>query len=136
MFERSASAVIGVLLAVSLCACAPKALEVTPGPSVMPAVEPVAAEDVRQAWADDQINAWLSYNGARSIEVLRSPANFVDSWDSPEAGVLVVHTKDGAYSEVSLGMVASSIFAGAKEAETITVINEFGKLEATITRLP
>lgn len=126
---------LALIAAFTLTGCTPKALEVTPGPSVMPAVAPVAAEDARQSWADDQINDWLNFNSAGGIGALRAPASFVDSWESPKEGLLIVHTKGGAYSEVDLGMVASSIFAGAKDLETVTVINEFGKLDATLTRV-
>ncbi|MGP9652290.1 hypothetical protein ACT3UA_18295, partial [Glutamicibacter sp. 363] len=124
-----------IIAALALTGCAPNALEVAPGPSVMPAAEPVAVEDVRQVWADEQINDWLSYNSASSIEALSAPAYFVDSWESPEEGVLIVRTKDGAHSKVSLSMVASSILTGAKEVNTITAINEFEKIEATLTRV-
>lgn len=126
---------LALIAALALTGCAPKALEVAPGPSVMPAVQEVSGVDARQAWADDQINKWLSWNGARSIGALLSPFSYVDSWESPQDGELLVRTKNGASDEVSLSMIASDIFkATAQETQKITVINEFGKLESVLER--
>lgn len=127
---------LALIAALTLTGCAPKALEVAPGPSVMPAVQEISGEDARQAWADEQITDWLSANGARSIDALFYPYSHVDSWESLENGELIVHTKDGAYDEVALGMIASDILHGtSKNMRKVTVVNEFGKLDASYERM-
>lgn len=123
-----------LIAALALTGCT--AYEVTPGPSVVPAVEPTQGADGGQAWADSKINEWLGSNGARNISALSGPTFYVDSWESPAEGELVVRTMGGAYDKVALGMVASSILHGTGEdMQKITAINEYGKIQATYERL-
>lgn len=123
-----------LIMALALSGCS--AYEVAPGPSVVPAEELAHGTDGGQEWADTKINEWLGANGARNISALSGPTFYVDSWESPAEGELVVRTKGGAYDKVALGMIASSILHGTGEdMQKITAINEYNKIQATYERL-
>ncbi|MGP5599616.1 hypothetical protein ACTXOJ_11555 [Glutamicibacter arilaitensis] len=85
----------------ALTGCAPKALEVAPGPSHVPAGAPVAvavAEPTKapisagQAWADDMMTQYLNGRGAHSFDAFNGQAmGAVTSWSSPKEGYLVIN---------------------------------------------
>lgn len=131
---------LALIAALALTGCVPKALEVTPGPSHVPAAAPVAAEDARQVWADDQITLFLNGNGAASFRGFTegTPQREIQSWNSPTPGVLNVTIANGDWDEASLEHVGWDIMTKSgwetPELKLVRVATEDGKLSVDYSR--
>ncbi|MFL4479529.1 hypothetical protein ACIPUB_14790 [Paeniglutamicibacter sp. ORCA_105] len=82
------------LLALALTGCVSESSlpQVYSPPAVETVTKEASAEDLSQAWADTQINHFLNGYGAASLAGFMegTPHRNIDSWSSPEEGVLVV----------------------------------------------
>ncbi|MDQ0092585.1 hypothetical protein [Paeniglutamicibacter psychrophenolicus] len=85
----------------------------------------VPPEVARQAWADEKIDQWIGESGANGIDELPAPFSLVESWESPEAGVLVVRARTKDVHQVAQELLRS-IRASGGGIVSVKVVNDAG----------
>ena len=85
----------------------------------------VPPEVARQAWADEKIDQWIGESGANGIDELPVPFSLVESWESPEAGVLVVRAGTKDVHQVAQELLRS-IRASGGGIVSVKVVNDAG----------
>lgn len=105
------------LLALALTGCVSESsLPQVYSPSAVETVtKEASAEDLSQAWADAQINHFLNGYGAASFAGFMegTPHRNIDSWSSPEQGVLVVALSSNNWEEKYLRSLAFDMMGKA-----------------------
>ena len=95
--------VVAAILALALTGCVSESSlpQVYSPPAVETVTEEASAEDPSQKWADAQINHFLNGYGAASFAgfLEGTPHRNIDSWSSPEQGVLVVVLSSNNWEE-------------------------------------
>lgn len=105
------------LLALALTGCVSESSlpQVYSPPAVETATEEASDEDLWQAWADTQINHFLNGYGAASFAgfLEGTPHRNIDSWSSPEEGILVVALSSNNWGEKYLGALSFDMMGKA-----------------------
>lgn len=112
---KKAATVTLLTLALTGCVSESSLPQVYSPPAVETATEEVSDEDLSQAWADTQINHFLNGYGAASFAgfLEGTPHRNIDSWSSPEEGILVVALSSNNWGEKYLGSLAFDMMGKA-----------------------
>lgn len=104
-----------LVLALTGCVSESSLPQIYSPPAVETAIKEASAEDLSQAWADTQINHFLKGYGAASFAgfLEGTPHRNIDSWSSPEEGVLVVRVSSNNWEEKYLSSLAFDMMGKA-----------------------
>jgi hypothetical protein len=111
MMRNKVAALLAAALALTGCT---SGMEVSSEPHRTHSVAPVN-EDLSQKWADAQINHFLNGYGAASFRgfLEGTPHRNIDSWSSPEEGVLVVVLSSNNWEEKYLSSLSFDMMGKA-----------------------
>lgn len=157
MIKKSTSVAVAVLLAASLSGCAPKALEVIPGPSVAPVGTPAvvsvaepekdalaATAALNPSWGEVVKSEFLdSYDRTEFSQFSDgTPHQQIKTWDTAPNGNLLVTigntsraAADLRFSQAQARWLALEIMSRGREVEqmkSVTVTTQDGKISRTV----
>lgn len=114
MRNKPAALAIAVLVLTG-CVSESSLPQVYSPPAVEAVVDDSPVEDSSQAWADAQINHFLNGYGAASFAgfLEGTPHRNIDSWSSPEEGVLVVVLSSNNWGEKYLSSLSFDLMGKA-----------------------
>lgn len=121
---------LALVAALALAGCT-QAAEITPGPSVAPAVNPSSTDTTGQPWADSQIKKWAKeYKSVGVDDITKDQC--LKSWSSDDEGTLKVFA-GCKVDEGQLSWISGDILrkGTGDDLQTVIAVNEKTGVEVT-----